>query len=120
TDVSNISLAGTNTLPANVTPVTKDLFLDIAGALTAAGLPIAEKWEGLAIGPQLKDGSYAIFTGTDNDFSVTQNDTGTQFDVYTDGTQGPIDGPSNGRSLIPIFMLSFKGAVPGFVPAPKK
>jgi hypothetical protein len=54
TDVSNISLAGTNTLPAGVTPVSKSLFLDIAEQLKAAGQVIPEKLEGLAIGPQLK------------------------------------------------------------------
>jgi hypothetical protein len=41
-----------------------------------------EKWEGLTIGPRLKDGSYLVLAGTDNDYSVTQNGTGTQFDVY--------------------------------------
>ena len=38
--------------------------------------------KGLAVGPRLKDGSYALVTGTDNDYSVTQNATGQQFDVY--------------------------------------
>ena len=41
-----------------------------------------EKWEGLAIGPKLPDGSYLMLAGTDNDYSVTQNDSGDQFDVY--------------------------------------
>ena len=41
-----------------------------------------EKWEGLTVGPQLADGSYLVVAGTDNDYSVTQNGTGTQFDVY--------------------------------------
>ena len=36
----------------------------------------------MAVGPRLKDGSYALVTGTDNDYSVTQNATGQQFDVY--------------------------------------
>lgn len=41
-----------------------------------------EKWEGLAIGPMLNDGSYLLLAGNDNDYSVTQNGSGTQFDVY--------------------------------------
>ena len=41
-----------------------------------------EKWEGLAIGPRLNDGSYLMLAGTDNDYSVTQNASGAQFDVY--------------------------------------
>ena len=38
--------------------------------------------EGLAIGPRLKDGNYVVVSGTDNDYSVTQNGSGQQFDVY--------------------------------------
>ena len=41
-----------------------------------------EKWEGLAIGPQLNDGSYLLLAGNDNDYSVTQSGSGDQFDVY--------------------------------------
>ncbi|BAY21903.1 5'-nucleotidase/2',3'-cyclic phosphodiesterase [Calothrix sp. NIES-2100] len=110
TDVSGISLAGTNTLPANVTPVSKSLFLDIAGAIQGAGQTVPEKIEGLAIGPQLADGSFSLLVATDNDFSVTQNGTGTQFDVYTDGTQQAIDSapPSSGATLIPSYIYSFK------------
>jgi hypothetical protein len=43
---------------------------------------VPEKFEGLAIGPRLKDDSYLLVTGTDNDYSVTQNAGGQQFDVY--------------------------------------
>jgi hypothetical protein len=55
-----------------------------------------------------------------NDFSVTQTGEGAQSDVYTDGTSGPIDGPAAGRKLLPIYMLSFKGKVPGYVPFRRK
>lgn len=41
-----------------------------------------EKWEGLAIGPRLADGSHLVLTGTDNDYSVTQNASSVQFDIY--------------------------------------
>jgi hypothetical protein len=50
--------------------------------LSALGNKSPEKWEGLAIGPKLADGSFMMLAGTDNDYSVTQNGTGTQFDVY--------------------------------------
>lgn len=63
--------------------VTKNLFLNLdTNTLTALGNRVPEKWEGLAIGPRLNDGSYLMLAGTDNDYSVTQNGSGTQFDVY--------------------------------------
>ena len=58
-------------------------FLDLAAhTLPELGNKVPEKWEGLAIGPRLKDGSYVMVAGTDNDYSVTQNASGQQFDVY--------------------------------------
>jgi hypothetical protein len=125
TDVSGISLAGTNILPAGVIPVNKSSnpFLDIAAALQAAGKPIPEKFEGLAIGPKLADGSYAILVGTDNDFSVTQTGAGTQFDVCTNGSQVALDaGCPTGSTLIPTYFYSFKASsaeLAGFVPPEK-
>lgn len=120
TDVSDISLAGANTLPSRVKAVSKSLFLDIAATLQDAGQVVPEKLEGLAIGPQLADGSYAILIGTDNDFSVTQTGSGTQFDVCTDGTQTAIDtGCPQGTNLIPTYLYSFKASsdeLQGFVP----
>lgn len=41
----------------------------------------AEKWEGLTVGPRLKQGGYAIVTGTDDAYPVTQNGSNGQFDV---------------------------------------
>lgn len=127
TDASNISLAGSSTLPANITPVNKSAFLDIASALQNAGEDIPEKFEGLAIGPQLADGSYAVIVGTDNDFSVTQDDDlGIQLDVCTDGRQVTIDSgdcSSTGATLIPTRIASFKvgsAELQGFVrPVPE-
>jgi hypothetical protein len=112
--VSRISLAETNSLPNNVVPVAKELFLDIAAELQTAGARIPEKIEGLTLGPQLSDGSYELLVASDNDFSITQNDTSTQFDVCSDGKawqQVAIDaGCPAGLSLIPTFLFSFKTA----------
>ena len=87
-DVTNVKL---NDPAASFVPVTKTAtpWLDLAAAstlghpsLAALGGVSPEKWEGLAIGPRLEDGSYLVVTGTDADYSVTQNATGTQRDVY--------------------------------------
>ena len=84
-DVSGINLPATGDLPAGfvaaakVAPAVMDLD---ANTLAALGNKSPEKWEGLAIGPRLANGKYLVLAGTDNDYSVTQNGTGTQFDVY--------------------------------------
>lgn len=134
TDVKDVSLSGTNTLPAGVKPVTKTAtpFLDIAAALQKMGLPVPEKIEGMAFGPRLADGSYTLIVVTDNDYSVTQNGAGTQFDVCTSGVSG--SGTSAqvalgaacpaGMTLIPSMVYSFKlseaeyNALSGAVPEP--
>ena len=116
TNVVNLSLAATNDLPAGVAPVTKAAspFLDIAAALRAAGLRVPEKIEGFAFGPRLADGSYTLILATDNDFSVTQNGAGTQFDVCTGGAGGtsaqvPLGaGCPTGTSLISNYLYSFR------------
>lgn len=80
TDVSGIDLDSGVTY----TSVTKTgPFLDLdANTLSGLGNKSPEKWEGLAIGPRLNDGSYLLLAGTDNDYSVTQNASGQQYDVY--------------------------------------
>jgi len=81
TDVSDINL----TSGAAYVPVSKSAstFINLAAdTLVALGNKVPEKWEGLAIGPRLADGSYVMLAGTDNDYSVTQNASGVQFDVY--------------------------------------
>ena len=85
TDVSSVTLpASGTTLPPGVTAISKSTqFIDLdANTLAALGNKSPEKWEGLTIGPKLANGGYVILAGTDNDFSVTQNGPGTQFDVY--------------------------------------
>jgi hypothetical protein len=112
TDVRDVSLSGTNTLPAGIVPVAKTLFLDLAAELKAAEAAVPEKLEGLAIGPRLADGTYAVIAATDNDFSVTQKDDGAQFDVCTNGKtsqQVAIDsGCPAGMDLLPTFLFSIK------------
>ena len=87
TDVTAVDLDSSTTFTAvskNHTP-----FLDFAAdTLSALGGHIPEKWEGLAIGPQLSDGSYLMLAGTDNDYSVSQNGSGTQFDILFNPATG--------------------------------
>ena len=84
TDVSAIDLPAGAALPPNVIAVVKGakvMDLDVH-TLAALGNKSPEKWEGLAVGPRLANGKYFVLAGTDNDYSVTQNGSGTQFDVY--------------------------------------
>ncbi len=84
TDVTALDLPASGALPGGVIAAAKGgkvIDLD-ANTLAALGNKSPEKWEGLAIGPQLANGKYLVLAGTDNDYSVTQNGTGTQFDVY--------------------------------------
>jgi len=113
TDIKNISLAGSDSLPAGVVPVQKTAEFDLLAALKARGITVPEKMEGLAIGPRLADGRYQVLVGTDNDYSVTQSGSGEQFDVcvnpVTDArTQVPLDAACpTGSALIPGYLMSF-------------
>jgi hypothetical protein len=79
TDVSGLNLS-----TGSYTKVSKSgQILDLdANTLAELGGKSPEKWEGLAIGPKLANGKYLMLAGTDNDYSVTQNAGGEQFDVY--------------------------------------
>jgi hypothetical protein len=143
TDISNTVLAG-GVLPPGVVPVAKDTtaFIDLdADTLAELGNRSPEKWEGLAIGPRLLDGDFVILAGTDNDFSITQNGTGTQFDVYYNPTTaqriqcdigtfnncivvnangslgGAFGGSTDGFDLIPGVLHAYKsnGDLEGYV-----
>jgi len=113
TDIKNISMVGSDSLPAGVVPVQKTAEFDLLAALKAQGIAVPEKMEGLAIGPRLADGRYQVLVGTDNDYSVTQSGSGEQFDVcvnpVTDArTQVPLDAACPaGSSLIPGYLMSF-------------
>jgi len=128
-------VTGLNLTTDAFTPVTKSPtpFITIdANTITAFGGRVPEKWEGLTIGPRLSDGQFVILAGTDNDFSVTQNTNGIQFDVYynpatggriqcdlgtfnncisinSDGTPGSAFlGSTSGFALIPGVLYAFK------------
>lgn len=134
TDVTNVSLAG-GILPGGVATVTKTAtpFIDMQAALAAQGLPLPEKVEGLTVGPQLANGGYLLLAGTDNDFSITQNSAGTQFNVCFDDVTHQIvsttiaigAGCPLGSSLMPSFLFAFATAPGDFnftssaVPEPK-
>lgn len=113
TDIKNISLAGSDSLPAGVVPVQKFAEYDLLAALKSQGVVVPEKMEGLAIGPRLADGRYQVLVGTDNDYSVTQSGSGEQFDVcvnpVTDArTQVALDAACPaGSALIPGYLMSF-------------
>jgi hypothetical protein len=91
--VSPVVLTGANS--PSVIPVAKQTtaLINLADPTTPADSPLAalgglapEKWEGLTIGPQLIDGSFLLLVGTDNGYSVSQNGTSTQLDVYYNST----------------------------------
>ena len=113
TDVSSLSLAGTNNLPAGVVPVTKSLWFDIAAELAQYGITVTEKMEGISFGPAI-DGGYAFVVVTDNDFSVTQTGSGEQFNRCTSGVGGSFvdvalgSACPEGMSLIPSYAYVFK------------
>ncbi len=147
TDASGVSLAGTNDLPPGVVPVSKDLFLDLHAELNGAGLLTPEKFEGLAVGPQLASGQYALITITDNDNTALEieTDDGVFFlDVYAnelttlytplddtsksfavadleDPATNPDLGPlPDGFAKIPTYIYSFSLDLPNYqAPVPE-
>jgi hypothetical protein len=75
TDVSGTPSLPAGALPATITPVTKTLFIDLLDASFNLVPTIAEKIEGLAWGPDLKDGRHLLYVISDNDLNpalVTQ------------------------------------------------
>jgi hypothetical protein len=111
TDISTLVLPADGNLGAvGIIPVAKSgVLIDLADDTVLPNGKIAEKWEGLAIGPRLKRGGYLILAGNDNDYSVTQNAASVQFDVYVD-----FKGNSVQRDLDQPTMLDgqFVGPVP--------
>lgn len=70
TDVGQIQSLPATTLPANVRPMTKRLYLDLLDPqFGLTGEQIPAKVEGLAFGPDLPDGRRLLIVCSDNDFN---------------------------------------------------
>jgi len=140
-DVTGINLPTTGALPSGYLAAVKSAkLIDLdANTLAALGNKAPEKMEGFAVGPMLADGSYMLLMGTDNDYSVTQNVSGTQFDVYfrfsdsdpyATSIQCPIGSVSGciftannnaasnltGYALLPGVLQSYKANINGYSP----
>ena len=127
-DVTNVTLPTTGAFVGAVRKGAKVMDLD-ADTLPALGNKSPEKWEGLAIGPRLANGDYVVLAGTDNDYSVTQNGAGTQFDVhfrftdadpYATSIQCPIDSTMGcffTANNAPTSLTSAYGLLPGVLTA---
>ena len=121
TDVTGIDLdapgASFVAVSKNGTP-----FIDLAAnTLPETGGISPEKWEGLAVGPQLDDGSWLIVAGNDNDYSVTQNGSAVQFDVlYNPATQQRIQCPlgSTAGCTLAGTSTAYTGSTDGFALIP--
>ena len=73
TDIRTLSVLPQTGTPAGVVPVAKSLFLDLLDpAFGLAGASFPEKIEGLAFGPDLRDGRHVLIVTNDNDFIATQ------------------------------------------------
>ena len=72
-DVSNVAALPAGALPADVTPVKKDLLIDLLypefGLNQRDANAIAEKIEGLAWGEDLADGRHVLYVFSDNDLN---------------------------------------------------
>jgi hypothetical protein len=80
-DVTSVDLPASGNVTGAVNKIVKVMDLD-ANTLAALGGKSPEKWEGLAIGPQLAQDLYLVLAGSDNDYSVTQSGSGDQYDVW--------------------------------------
>jgi hypothetical protein len=112
TDIASRVLPADGNLAAAVPPIVpvakSGVIIDLAAQTLLPNGKRAEKWEGFAIGPRLAHGAHLILTGNDNDYSVTQNGDGTQFEVYVDfngnSVQRDLDQPTmlNGEAVGPV------------------
>ena len=68
-DVSGIASLPAGALPAGVTPVSKELFINLLDPDLNLVSTIPEKIEGLAWGPDLPDGRHVLYVISDNDLN---------------------------------------------------
>ncbi|MDF1746526.1 MAG: esterase-like activity of phytase family protein [Gimesia sp.] len=72
-DIKSINSLPAYEVPASVTPVKKEVFIDLlAPEYGLAGSKMPEKIEGLTFGPKLKDGRRTLLIASDNDFLIDQ------------------------------------------------
>jgi hypothetical protein len=69
TDVSGIESLPAGALPAGITPVSKELFINLLDPALNLTATIPEKIEGLAWGPDLPDGRHLLYVISDNDLN---------------------------------------------------
>ena len=69
TDVSGIESLPAGALPVGVTPVSKQLFINLLDPDLNLSATIPEKLEGLAWGPDLEDGRHVLYVISDNDLN---------------------------------------------------
>jgi Esterase-like activity of phytase len=71
TDVSNVASLPAGSLPAEIIPVAKTLFIDLLDPAFNLAPTIPEKLEGLSFGPDLPDGRHLLYVISDNDLNPT-------------------------------------------------
>lgn len=69
TNVSGMASLPAGALPVGVTPVSKQLFINLLAPDLNLALTIPEKIEGLAWGPDLADGRHVLYVISDNDLN---------------------------------------------------
>jgi hypothetical protein len=69
TDVSGVASLPAGALPAEITPVSKQLFINLLDADLNLAATIPEKIEGLTWGPDLADGRHVLYVISDNDLN---------------------------------------------------
>lgn len=126
TDVTNVDLD--SAAPGSFTAVSKNTtpFIDLAADKPFLGGRSPEKWEGLTVGPRLADGTFMLLAGTDNDYSISQNGSNVQFEVYFNASTGQrisCDiGTFNNCFTVPSSggapTTAFTGSTAGFVAIP--
>jgi hypothetical protein len=129
-DVSSVTLPTSGAFAGAVRQLAPNVLDLDANTLATLGGKSPEKWEGLAVGPQLANGQHVLLAGTDNDYSVTQSGLGTQFDVYfrfadadpfASSIQCPIGSTSacflTSDTSIPALLTSEHALLPGVLHA---